>query len=409
MGDNDPMSGDVLNMPREQCYDCTGCGRCCSGVLTVHVTAEEAARLGALAWADVPQPLVREGEKTRLAHRDDGRCVFLDDANRCRIHAQLGEAAKPLACRLYPLLPVPAAGQVRLDLRFGCPAVAENSGRPVEAHRPALRALLPALHLAQPDPPAQLPGQKPMTWPVVERVTRAVHDVLADTMLVPRERIATAILLADAFRPLFLTALEPDSLEKVLATFTRTAATEAVAARRTAPPGVVRAAFRQLLALYGQEDRHGARRSLAARWRGYLGVVTGVGRMPALRPDFPAVPFTAMERDTPWPREAYEPLLRCLRVRLESLGFFGERFYGAAYLDGLLALLLTAPLTAWFARLYAAGAGLPAPDAACTARAVAVVHDAHGVTPTLTLPAQRERLTLLTQRKALAGLWGWYG
>jgi lysine-N-methylase len=403
------MSDDVLMVPRDQCYDCMGCGRCCSGVLTVHVTADEAARMAAQGWDDVPAPTVRDGDKLRMAHRDDGRCAMLDADNRCRIHAKFGEAAKPLACRLYPFLPVPAAGQVGLDLRYGCPAVAENHGRALEAHRPALRALLPHLHLAQPDPPVQLPGQKPMTWPVVQRVTRAFLDMLADTLLSPRERIAACIGLADAFRPLYLTALAPDSLEKVLATFARTAAAEATAAVRVRPTGVVRAAFRQLVALYGQEQRHGARRALTARWGAYLGMITGVGRVPALRPDTPVVPFAALETEAPWPAEAYEPLLRCLRVRLESLGFFGERFYGAAYLDGLLALLLTAPLTAWFARLYAAGAGLPAPDAACTARAVAVVHESHGLSPAFTLPAQRERVALLTQRAPLAGLWRWYG
>ena len=44
----------------------------------------------------------------RLGHLADGACVFLDPAGRCRIHAKFGEAAKPLACRLYPLVIHPA-------------------------------------------------------------------------------------------------------------------------------------------------------------------------------------------------------------------------------------------------------------------------------------------------------------
>ena len=65
--------------------------------------------------------------------RDRG-CVFLSPDNRCRLHERYGAEAKPLACRLYPFVLVPAGDHWRVSLRFACPSVATNQGRALPQH-----------------------------------------------------------------------------------------------------------------------------------------------------------------------------------------------------------------------------------------------------------------------------------
>ena len=60
----------------------------------------------------------------RLNQNAEAACVFLGPGGRCRIHAKFGHDAKPLACRLYPFVLVPAGKRWRVGLRFSCPSVA---------------------------------------------------------------------------------------------------------------------------------------------------------------------------------------------------------------------------------------------------------------------------------------------
>ena len=72
-------------------------------------------------------------------------------------------------------------------------------------------------------------------------------------------------------------------------------------------------------------------------------------------------------------------------------------------------LLLTYPLTFWFARACAAGAGLPAPDRACVERAVQMVNHYHGLLPIFNMPQERLRFRFLCERTTLRRLVLWYG
>jgi Fe-S-cluster containining protein len=58
-----------------------------------------------------------------------GRCVFLDEENRCRIHGQVGYNSKPEGCKAFPLHVGKVAGQTRVRLSFYCPAVSANKGK----------------------------------------------------------------------------------------------------------------------------------------------------------------------------------------------------------------------------------------------------------------------------------------
>lgn len=94
---------------------CMACGAGCHGT-DVRVVDEE--RAGIAAWAGrlgVSDPL--DGEHLR---KESGRCVFLGEDRRCRIHAAGGPEAKPRVCRQYPLFARQVGLQVRLGIDPGC-------------------------------------------------------------------------------------------------------------------------------------------------------------------------------------------------------------------------------------------------------------------------------------------------
>lgn len=91
---------------------CTGCGGCCQGVrVPVYNDAERDKVLAAAEALGVQAPI--EGGGLRMVQ---GRCVFLDDAMRCRIHATLGAEHKPIPCRQFPLIALAAGDEVRIGV-----------------------------------------------------------------------------------------------------------------------------------------------------------------------------------------------------------------------------------------------------------------------------------------------------
>src|SRR5262245_20383590 len=136
------MSLPVRHLPVLQNWDCHGCSNCCREYL-VTVSDEERRRIAAQGWERDPDigdlPLfVRFGpwwrRRYRLNARGNGLCVFLSPEGRCRIHERFGGAAKPLVCRAYPFMLVPAGDQWRVGLRYACPSAAANRGRALPEH-----------------------------------------------------------------------------------------------------------------------------------------------------------------------------------------------------------------------------------------------------------------------------------
>ena len=118
-------------------WDCHQCGVCCRGSV-VPLSAEDVARLKEQKWQERPEfagtsVTVREsllGHDYRLAHREDGSCVFLEADGLCRIHKELGFDAKPLVCRSLPCRSC-RDNVAYVTLRRACPSAAADLGRPV--------------------------------------------------------------------------------------------------------------------------------------------------------------------------------------------------------------------------------------------------------------------------------------
>ena len=406
----------LVELPEYQNFDCRSCGRCCAGYLTVALRPGEDERIRAQGWAQDPALqgetlVVRQGRGYRLAHRADGRCVFLDDGNRCRIHAKFGPEEKPLACRLYPFKFIPTGTSMRTDMRYDCPAMAGNVGRPVREYTEELTAMLPQLPAGAADP-APFLGSVRVGWGVLERITGTFARLIAHTELDLTQRVVACVQFSTILRKLNRQALDEVTLEQVLEAIFNTLIMAAAKdpLERIAPSQAALTGFRQLLVVYGREDRWGERVSLAQRYRNLFQMMGGKGAVPQLLPDFPAVDFAALEEPIGYPPdEVVEPLERSLRAHLESMGFFGPAFAGYGYLDGLNALLLTYPVTFWFARVYAAGKGLPAPDVECIRQAVSIVNHVHGLATVFNFPLERYHLRSLCNPVVLSKLCVWYG
>ena len=69
----------------------------------------------------------------RIRARSDGACGFLSNTDRCRIHEELGAAAKPLTCRMFPFRFHPGAGGATVTASFGCPTIVGNRCEPVSS------------------------------------------------------------------------------------------------------------------------------------------------------------------------------------------------------------------------------------------------------------------------------------
>jgi len=88
-------------------FECTQCGRCCSGGGEYHVflTVQEAERIRAelaLSTDWFRRRYLKRLDSGELTVRlgDTGRCSFLDAQGRCRVYA-----TRPMQCRTYPFWP----------------------------------------------------------------------------------------------------------------------------------------------------------------------------------------------------------------------------------------------------------------------------------------------------------------
>ncbi|HEX2999638.1 MAG TPA: YkgJ family cysteine cluster protein [Armatimonadota bacterium] len=416
--------------PSFQHYDCRMCGACCRAGFAVFVTDEERERIQGQGWEDDPEfpyrdrkLFIRQLDGSYILNQgDDGACIFLNEQNSCRIHARYGEPAKPFACRPYPFVIFPTGRELRTSLRFDCPAVCENEGRPLPEHLPGIETLaeLSIPHEAlQLSPPPFRQGIA-LNWAELSRVAEAYEHILAtDSLDLTRRVLACADLtgLLAGARIDDLNGRRLDTFVSVLVeNRIRCLAQDPLERRK--PRGMLPVMFRQALGLYGRLDRTadmhvsltGKAARLLQRLTYSLRLVSGAGSMPRVRPDLPRVSFRRLEQAFGIPdAEAAAVLTRYYRVKLNSLGFCGRAFYDWGFLDGMGALLLTYPLILWYARLFAAGEGKTSLVAAVIRHAVRVVDRARGITISLNMPTERVRQRFLSDHENLSRLILWYG
>ncbi|HYT90257.1 MAG TPA: YkgJ family cysteine cluster protein [Gemmataceae bacterium] len=417
------MSIPVRHLPVIQNWDCHSCGNCCRE-LEVSVTDEERRRIEALGWDDDPELkwvrlFVRYGpwwaRRTRLNHRPDGRCVFLSDDNRCRIHERAGADAKPLACRLFPFVLSPAGNHWRVGLRYSCPSAAEGNGRPLPQHETELLQATRLVEQAEefearnvPPPPLQR-GQS-VDWPDLLRFVQALSDLLADRRDRVERRLRKCLALAAICRDARFDKITGGKLVEFLRVVCEGLDAEVPVEPTALPrPGWVgRMLFRQLLAILVRKDR-GENRGPATRngltrfyaaWR----FTRGSGTVPRVNGFLPATTFAQVEAaNGPLPPAAEEILERYYQVKVGSLQFCGPLNFRLPFWDGFASLAVTMPAILWLTRALADG-----PREQALARALSVVDDHFGYNRVLASRRVRFSLWALAKRGELERLIAWY-
>jgi lysine-N-methylase len=413
-----------------QNWDCHSCGDCCRSY-AVPVTDEERKRIEAQGWEQLPEfqgvpYFTKRGGEFYLNHRADGGCVFLGADNLCRIHAKFGSAGKPLACRIYPFLLVPAGDHWNLGLRLACPSAAESKGRPLSNQLADAREYAAFFEATSAKgvegaaaPPLQ--GSQIVPWGDVARVASAFSRMLADEAD-PFERRWRKVLFVVSMlkKATFdgggdpkkaVTGARFGELLQVLAQAADDDEPRS-AAEVPAPGWVGRTVFRNLAAVFSRKD-HGAEKGTAQR--GPLSRVAsavrfarGRGRVPKVHLALPDdATFAAGEVPLPaLPDDATALLSRWHRVKIESLQFCGAPNFGLGVWEGLESLALTFPAAMWLARVFASG-GRPVEEA--VTRAARMVDDNFGFNPLLGSVRQKFALRMLGNRGELPRLVAWYG
>lgn len=432
------MSRPGVLLPVMQRWSCHNCGGCCREH-QITITEQEKQQIERQRWsaesgiaADRPL-IVAQGPAWRLNHQDDGACVFLDENGLCRIHAKFGEAAKPLACRLYPYAIHPAGHLVTTSLRFSCPSVVQNRGELVTSCRATIESLaaevVPADYRTSPAPDLRT-GQG-LAWPDVTRILAFLERGISDSSvpLVTRLiRILSWLELLDRAASATVVGEQLGTLLPLLHEASVRAYPGGVVPEQP-PSKLARIMFRQFVAQLLRHDTAVlARRGLSARLsllvQG-LRFTLGLGRIPQVAdPESVRVAFVEraglgkadtsvrfQQLEQPFggrTADCDDVLERYFRVRIQGLHFCGPAFYGYSLIAGFQSLALMYPAVMWTARLRAARAGRSQLQKSDVEAALATLDHNFGYSPVMGLQTSRQRIRQLAQMQQITTLCAWY-
>jgi lysine-N-methylase len=421
------MPPPIRHLPVVQNWDCHVCGTCCKEYL-VTLSDEERQKIEAHDWSNDPvvggRPLFSKSgpwwnRRYHLNHREDGSCVFLSEEGRCRIHERFGYATKPLPCRLFPFVLVPTGDHWRVGVRFACPSAADNKGRAVSAHEPALKEF--AVELArreglqpQPEgiiPPPRLQRGQRVDWSDLLRFVSPLLVLLRDRNDRLELRWRKCLALANLCREARFTDVKGKRLDEFLDLLVAGLPDEVPTdpTKVAAPNWVGRILFRQAVALFTRKD-HGPNRGiarqgrlalLAAAWR----FARGTGPLPRMHALIPETTFEQIEAASIPLSPAAEAILeRYYTIKVESVQFCGPSNFHHPFWEGLEMLALTLPIIRWVSRALT---NLSETDA--IARALTIVDDHFGFNRVLRSRRQRVSFNILARTGELQKLLAWYG
>lgn len=379
-----------------------------------HLLDHEGERLEQQGWADKlgVAPVVRVGRGYALNKRPDGACVFLDADNRCRIHTDLGEEAKPLACRIFPFSVRSTGEGWQASLRFDCPSVIESKGAPIGQHRSLLRELTEAMGAVQPTGgPVDIKRGVRADEEELDAVTTRFVRWFKQGKLTMAHRLIGAARLTTTLEAATLKQVRGERFVELLDLLFEALPAESANPPATATPRT-RGLLRQLAFAHAEhvtlaELTSGFSR-LRRRWQQFRAAGrfrTGHGVVPALPGISGEARFAAVEAVDANPDDysRVEDLLwRYLIARLEGRSVFGAGYYGWSVVNGLAALWLSVASAGWIARYIAATEGRAMFGFDDVGLALGIVDRAATRLPALGAVSERARIVYVIRDDGLA-------
>jgi len=421
------MSGYQFSLPTLQNWSCHNCSGCCRQHL-IEITEEERQRIVGQKWSsqdglpsDRPPLVWFAGppwrKRYRLAHQDDGACVFLNEKGLCRIHAKFGEEAKPLPCRIYPYAFHPAGKKLAVGLRFSCPSVVANRGKPVSQQGADLtqiaRAVVPAGY--EKTPPPRITSSEKVDWPDVFRLLRALDASFAEAEIPVTIKLLRTLFWINLVDRSTFDKLQGSRLDDFLQLITKAAKSEITEDLSSLgePGRIGRMQFRLLVAQYSRKDTIAERDAgWQFRWklfRAGMRFARGTGNIPPLQDAFREVPFDALEKPFGGlPADAEEIFSRYFRVKIQGLHFCGPAYYHVSLVEGFRSLALIYPSILWLARWLAAGDNRNKLEIDDITTAMTIADHHHGYSPAFGQRNFRRRVRILAQFGEIEKLCAWY-
>ena len=419
-----------LVLPVAQNWSCHSCGDCCRYYQVRLTPAEQQHVLdqnwtpahGVPAGEELFETVGMLGGRETCLRRNptDGACVFLDEQNRCRMHARLGEASKLSACRAYPYTFHRIGDRIAVAVRFSCPSVAHNRGTPLADQMQALSELrdllVPDTAEARSTPPPIISGNQQLDWRDTCRIANRLRDFLCDGA--PGNTFATrlvhALFVVHMLGQANLQKFRGQRIDELLDALFLAAPTETVrnAAELSEPNALGRTQFRLIVAQYANENSP-RRMSLGQRLKNAadgLRLTRGAGMTPHMRAVLPSVPFADLERPfTGATQEIEQTFHRYFSVKLPSLCFCGSSCYDLTLVEGFNYLAANYAITMFLARWIARGQDRSAVSAHDVQDALRLIDYRHGRSPAMGAINFRRRIESLVKTSQLPALIGWYG
>lgn len=399
----------------DQKWSCHSCGDCCR-TLVGHLSVEERDRIMSQGWTEKlgTLPIVRAGGAWVLNKRNDGACVFLDEQQRCRIHAEYGEGAKPVACRIFPFSLRRTAKGWQTSLRFDCPSVTGSIGVPLARHRDWVNQLASELNEDAPIADQTLLARGLIAEPnEIEAIRRHIRRWINHPGELTSRRFTGLANVVASLYAARLDRVRNERFSDLLEILFETVAIESVDAL-SAPSSRQRGMLRQLVLAHTEHVTISQLRSFRGRLSQRLRQLNAARKMRKGRGTLPPIPgismsatFEQIEAVSPATREALrinDLLRRYLIARLEGDAIFGPGYYGWPIVDGLAGLILAIACTGWLARCIAAGAGRDQLGFSDAATAIGIVDRAATRLPALGTWTERSRIRYLAAQDALPGL-----
>ena len=358
-----------------QKYSCHGCGVCCRD-FTVQLRDEDLEKLERQDWENVigHSVVVNFRGRSYLRRHADGSCVFLKEDGLCRIHADHGFAAKPIACQVFPFNLAPGEKQVRVGLNYLCRSVQENVGADLATHQKDLRRFISEMpEMGRPAPEAPLARGLDV---VGDREKQTLVSLLDEWLT--RDDLEFGIRLdglawiAQSLGDARLNDVRDARLEELLRLLFSALPDELSLLPIDTPTRRQAALLRQAAFARTEDPFIGDGESRKGRFRTTLSqlirnrrIRRGRGLTPFLSSALPSeIPFGAVEGvgpfgDSPDSGAIDDLCLRWVRASLYGSRMWGSGHYGWSVVDGVQALVLNIASAGWIARLCSAADSRP--------------------------------------------------